>query len=244
VTFYNGANSLGTGTLSAGKASLTSTALLTIGTDSISAVYAGDANYQGSASNQLTETVSAATFTISATPASQTVSSGGAAVITITVTPQGSYTSPISFTATLTPTSSAQVGFNPTQVTPNGSTTTTVLTIQGATAGAVSGGLHGADRGLRFFPDGRKLTALNTSAFWTPIGLAGIFVLGRRKRGDWRGVLQFVLAAALALIALTMFGCSPSGPTQTYQVQITATAAASGNSGAVTTSTTAMFTAH
>ena len=244
VTFYNGANSLGTGTLSAGKASLTSTALLTIGTDSISAVYAGDANYQGSASNQLTETVSAATFTISATPASQTVSGGGAAVITITVTPQGSYTSPISFTATLTPTSSAQVGFNPTQVTPNGSTTTTVLTIQGATAGAVSGGLHGADRGLRFFPDGRKLTALNTSAFWTPIGLAGIFVLGRRKRGDWRGVLQFVLAAALALIALTMFGCSPSGPTQTYQVQITATAAASGNSGAVTTSTTAMFTAH
>jgi hypothetical protein len=57
-------------------------------------------------------------------------------------------------------------------------------------------------------------------------------------------VLQFVLAAALALIALTMFGCSPPGPTQTYQVQITATAAASGNSGAVTTSTTAMFTAH
>ena len=92
-----------------------------------------------------------------------------------------------------------------------------------------------------------KLTALNTSALWTPIGLAGIFLLGRRKKSDGRVARHFLLAAVLALIALTMFGCGSGGssspPTQTYQVQITATAAASGNSGAVTTSTTVAFTA-
>jgi len=234
VTFKNGAATLGTGTLSAGVATLTTTALVTIGTDSITAVYPGDANNLPSTSSALTETVTAATFTISATPATQTISSGGTATVTVTITPQGIYTSPITFTATLTPTSTAQVTFNPNTVTPNGSTATTTLTITGAT----SGPQHAANRA-------KKSSALNASLLWTPIGLAGLFLLGRRKRSDWRVVRHFMLAAALALIALTMFGCggSSSHPTQTYQVQITATGAASGNSGAVTTSTTVAFTA-
>jgi predicted component of type VI protein secretion system len=88
------------------------------------------------------------------------------------------------------------------------------------------------------------LSALNASALWTPIGLTGILLLGRRKKDGWRVARQFLLAAALALIALTMFGCGSGSAAhpQTYQVQITATAAASGNSGAVTTSTTVAFT--
>jgi hypothetical protein len=234
VTFKNGAATLGTGSLSAGVATLKTTALVTIGTDSITAVYAGDANNLPSTSSALTETVTAAIFTISATPATQTISSGGTATVTVTVTPQGIYTSPITFTAALTPTSTAQVTFNPTTVTPNGSTATTTLTITGATSGpqqAANGGT--------------KSSALNASLLWTPIGLAGLFFLGRRKKSDWRVVRHFMLAAALALIALTMFGCggSSSHPTQTYQVKITATGAASGNSGAVTTSTTVAFTA-
>ncbi len=234
VTFKNGAATLGTGSLSAGVATLATTALVTVGTDSITAVYPGDANNLPSTSQALTEIVTAATFTISATPATQTISSGGTATITVTVTPQGIYTSPISFTATLTPTSSATVTFNPTTVTPNGSPATTTLTITGATSLPI----HAANRGTKFSP-------LNASLLWTPIGLAGLFLLGRRKKSDWRVVRHFLLATALALIALTMFGCggSSSHPTQTYQVQITATGAASGNSGAVTTSTTVAFTA-
>jgi hypothetical protein len=234
VTFKNGTTILGTGTLSAGVATLTTTALVTIGTDSITAVYSGDANNLPSTSPSLTETVTAAMFTISATPATQTISSGGTATITVTVTPQGIYTSPITFAAALTPTSTAQVTFNPTTVTPNGSTATTTLTITGATSGAQ----QAANGGTKFSP-------LNASLLWTPIGLAGLFLIGRRKKSDWRVLRHFMLGAALALIALTMFGCggSSSHPTQTYQVKITATGAASGNSGAVTTSTTVAFTA-
>jgi len=235
VTFYNGAHSLGTGTLNAGSASLTTTALVTVGSDSISVVYAGDANYQGSISSTLTETVSAATFTISALPLMQTISSGGTATITVTITPQGNYTSPISFTATLSPTSSAQVTFNPAHITPNGGTATTTLTIQGATAGSV----RAANLGMKWF-------ALDGSTLWTSLGFAGVVLFGRRRRSDGRVARRFLLATALGLIALTMFSCgggSSSPPPQTYQVQITATAAANGNSEAVTTSTAVMFTA-
>jgi len=244
VTFYNGASSLGTGTLSGGVATLTTKAVVTIGANSITAVYAGDANNAGSTTTTpITETVTAATFTIAATPATQTISKSGTASIMVTVTPQGIYTSPITFTATLSPASNATVSFDPNPVTPNGSTATTTLSITGATAAAISKSLR-AGNGSMTSPsrNGSKLSALNAFALWTPIGLAGIFLLGWRKKGDRRIARQFLLAAALLAIALTMFGCSPGSSPQTYQVQITATAAASGNSGAVTTSTTVAFT--
>jgi len=236
VTFKNGTSTLGTGTLASGVATLTTTTLVTIGTDSITAVYGGDTNNQGSTSSPLTEPVTAATFTISASPATQTISSGGTATITVTVTPQGVYTSPISFAATLTPTSTATIKFNPAMVTPNGSTATTMLTIQGATSGT----RRAANRAT-------KSSVLNASLLWTPLGLAGLFLVGRRRKDYRKVVRNLLLAAGLLLIALTMFGCGGGGssppPTQTYTVQITATAAASGNSGAVTTSTTVSFTA-
>jgi subtilase family serine protease len=247
VNFHNGASSLGTVALSGGVATLTTTALVTIGANSITAGYGGDAHSAGSTSNTLTETVSAATFTMpagSATPATQTISSGGTATIAVAVTTQGIYTSPITFTATLTPTSNAQLSWSSNPVTPNGGTATTTLTITGATAAAISRYRRAGNVPLPSpRRNGTKLSALNASALWTPLGLTGILLLGRRKKGGWRVARQFLLAAALVVIALTMFGCG-SGSTshpQTYQVQINATAAASGNSGAVTTSTTVAF---
>ena len=242
VTFYNGAqvaaNILGSATLnSAGVASLT-TPLATVGSASVSAAYAGDENYHGSASQAFTETVNAATFTISATPATQTISGSGTATITVTVTPQGPYTSPITFTAVVSPSSSAQVSFSPAQVTPNGGAATTTLTIQGATAAQAA----------RTANNGAVLSMLETCFLWAPSGLAGLLLIGRRKKTTRRTLPIFLFAAIALTMGLTMLGCggvsqSSSAKPQTYQVKITAAGSASGNSGAVTVATTVAFTA-
>jgi len=50
VTFYNGTTSIGTGALSSGNATLT-TSFTSAGTESITAVYAGDSSYAGSTSS-------------------------------------------------------------------------------------------------------------------------------------------------------------------------------------------------
>jgi autotransporter-associated beta strand protein len=56
ITFYDGAATIGTGTIAAGVASF-STAALTVGPHSITAVYSGDASYVGSTSGALLQTV-------------------------------------------------------------------------------------------------------------------------------------------------------------------------------------------
>src|SRR5207248_1198998 len=56
VTFQDGASALGTGTLSGGTATFTTSAL-TAGTHSITAIYGGDANFTGSTSPILTQTI-------------------------------------------------------------------------------------------------------------------------------------------------------------------------------------------
>ena len=59
VTFKDGATTLGTGTLSAGVATYATTSL-PIGSDSITAVYAGDTNFNGSTSSAVIVTVTPA----------------------------------------------------------------------------------------------------------------------------------------------------------------------------------------
>jgi len=57
VTFYNGGTSIGTGTLSTGVATLT-TSSLPVGSDALTAAYSGDGAFVGSASGVVTVTVS------------------------------------------------------------------------------------------------------------------------------------------------------------------------------------------
>ena len=67
VNFFSGTTLLGSGTLSGGVAVLTTTALLT-GTDSLTAVFPGDSNYNPSTSNTVTATVSNVLLSSSANP--------------------------------------------------------------------------------------------------------------------------------------------------------------------------------
>jgi hypothetical protein len=86
VQFLDGANSLGTVTVSAGQASLT-IATLGVGIHSITASYSGDTSYAGSTSSALTQTVTAGT--VSTTTA-------------LTSTPNPSKSGrPVTFTATI-----------------------------------------------------------------------------------------------------------------------------------------------
>jgi YVTN family beta-propeller protein len=57
VTFFDGISSLGTGTLDGSGAATFGTALLTLGSHSITAVYSGDGNFAGSTSAAVTETI-------------------------------------------------------------------------------------------------------------------------------------------------------------------------------------------
>ena len=73
VKFFSGATLLGTGTLSGGLATLTTTALLT-GANALSAVFPGDSNYNPSTSNTVTATVSNVVLSSSANPSTYTQS--------------------------------------------------------------------------------------------------------------------------------------------------------------------------
>jgi hypothetical protein len=71
VKFFSGTTSLGFGQLSSGVATITTTAL-PIGTDSLTAVYIGDSNYNPSTSNTVTATVSNVLINSSPNPSTYT----------------------------------------------------------------------------------------------------------------------------------------------------------------------------
>jgi Bacterial Ig-like domain (group 3) len=85
VTFYDGATSIGTGTVTAGVATFT-TSTLSVKTHPITATYGGDTNYGNVTSTAVAEEIdpAGATMTISGAPNPSTY--GGAVVMTITVT--------------------------------------------------------------------------------------------------------------------------------------------------------------
>ncbi len=91
ITFMKGRTVLGTGTLSGGSASFT-TSTLPVGTDSITAVYGGDANFAPSTSKALKQVVYKAATTTILTSSLNPSNYGQAVTFTATLTPQYSGT--------------------------------------------------------------------------------------------------------------------------------------------------------
>jgi hypothetical protein len=85
VSFYIKYTPLGTVTLSGGVATLTTSALA-VGTDSIIAVYAGDANYLQAASNAVTETIDKITPTVRLVSSTNSTTVSSSVTFTTTVT--------------------------------------------------------------------------------------------------------------------------------------------------------------
>jgi len=85
VTFLDGATTLGSGTINAGAATFT-LSTLTAGDHAITAAFAGDANYHGSTSSQLTQTVNKAPTTTAIVSSLNPSVYGDAVTFTATVT--------------------------------------------------------------------------------------------------------------------------------------------------------------
>lgn len=90
VTFMDGSNSIGSGTLNSGAQATLTTNTLAIGTHSITAVYGGDASFQGATSAPLTETVKKASTTTTLTSTPNPSTFGQSVALTATVKSAGS----------------------------------------------------------------------------------------------------------------------------------------------------------
>jgi hypothetical protein len=85
VTFYDGATSIGTGTISAGVATFT-TSTLTVGTHPITATYGGDSNYSNVTSTAVSQVINQASATMAIAGAPNPSVYGTSVLMTITVT--------------------------------------------------------------------------------------------------------------------------------------------------------------
>jgi hypothetical protein len=131
VTFLDGTATLGTGTLNGSAAATYSTNKLATGAHSITAQYGGDSNFAASTSTAVTVTVQAAvpaSFTVSASPTSLSITAGASGTTTVSVTPAGGFAQAVSFACSDVP-SEATCTFAPATVTPGASAVTTTLTI-------------------------------------------------------------------------------------------------------------------
>jgi hypothetical protein len=148
-------------------------------------------------------------FTVSATPAGQTVQAGASTSYTVTVkSTGGDFTGAVALTASGLPTG-ATAAFAPTSVSPGSSSGNSTLTIQTA---------------------GGQIAQSRTS-IWplaTP-ALALLFLIPmRRWRKAWKGKLMLLVVGLVSLAsALTLMGCGAGfalvQPSQTYTITITGT---------------------
>jgi uncharacterized membrane protein len=130
VSFYDGTTSLGLGSLAAGVATYT-TSSLAAGSHSITAAYAGDSNFAAVTSTAVSEITENFTIGVgSGGNSAVTVSPGGQAVYTFTVTPPAGdvFAGPIAFNVTGLPTG-ATATFSPATVQAGGGATTVTMTV-------------------------------------------------------------------------------------------------------------------
>jgi hypothetical protein len=147
VQFFDGANSLGTSALSGGSASLTTSAL-TVGTHLITASYSGDANFTGSTSAAVTQTVSSGT--VNKTPTTTALTSNP--------NPSKSGT-PVTFTATVSaPSATGSVQFF------DGSTSLGTMLLSGGKASLTTSTLGGGKHAITAVYGGDGNFAASTSA--------------------------------------------------------------------------------
>jgi hypothetical protein len=169
-------------------------------------------------------------FTVGANPSSATVTAGQSGTFTLTVTPQGSFTSPISFSCSGLP-ALAGCTFSPASVTPNSNAVTSTLTVT-TTA-------HTASLAPPF---GRRSRPLYAVLLVLPAMLLGTVGMATPKR---RKLLSYCLAFLLVSGCLLEVACSGASngsgssggggtPAGTYTVTVTGGAGSAQQTATVT----------
>ncbi len=221
VTFFDGTNALGTGTLNSFGVATFQTAALTTGTHPITASYAGFVSTTApailpSASAILSQVVTMAIdpsgsgFLMNITPGSLTLNVGHTGIITVSITDVGGFNQPVALTcANLAPETSCT--FLPSALVPAGGGNVTLQVATSAPRDCNTNTPYGG-------------VSSNSTPRW-PFGIAAAtlcFIAIRRRR--FKGLLLLVAATALTGISgcgrCTDLGTRPGN----YSFQITAVA--------------------
>jgi len=200
INYYDGTTALGTATVTAGSATFTMPSLA-VGDHVITAQYAENDPYLASTSNAQ-DVIIASTFTLTATPASQTIYTGEATSYTITVTPGTGFTLDVNLTCSGVP-ANTTCTITPSTVT--GGSGKATLTIQTKAPSQTASRLERGGGGAL---------------------LAGLLLLVLPKRWRRKGAW---MAALLALTLGAVTGCGGSGtltdgtPVGSYTITVTGT---------------------
>jgi sugar lactone lactonase YvrE len=158
-------------------------------------------------------------FSLTATPATQSVSAGGVATYTVNVTStDGSFANPVALTATGLP--GGTITFSPASVTPGSSSAQSTMTVQTTTQLAAGKKTH------------------TQWPFGAPVFAAFLLLLPGRKWRSRKVFLNLACVVALLGIAGSTIGCGGGFalPSKTYTLTVT------GTSGSDTHSTTVTLT--
>ena len=215
VTFFDGANMLGTGAVGAGGLATFMTSSLAAGAHSITAQYGGDANYAASTSGAVTETINSGNpdFTVSANPTALTIAAGQSGNVTLTVTPVNGSTQPVAFACANLPAKSSCV-FAPVLVTLDGTHSATSQMTLSTTGRNSSGVIVGSIRPEVL----RRLVAILVFA------LAGIISLLWNRRGlrPWKLAMGFAVLAMVVGLVASCANSTPGTPLGTTQISVRA----------------------
>ena len=223
VTFAAGTNTLGTATLNASGVATLTTSFSAVGVYNVIASYGGDAADQASASTPLTETIVAQSVSAALNPGSITINPGASGIITVTVTPTGGYTGPVTFSCGTLP-ARVSCSFAPPSLTfaAGGGAQTDTLTVNtAASANAMV---------VSPMNSGRSSSVFLAMLLWLPgsLGaLAGVFRRNPKRRLASRLWVIAIICSGLAAVGVCA-GCGGSSndaQAGTYSIPVTITLA-------------------
>ncbi len=200
VTFYSGGTALGTGTLSSGVATIT-TSTLPVGSDYLSAVYAGTSTFNASTSSAVDVTVNSSNVNSTTTLSASSTSVSQNSPVTLTASVKAS-------SAASAPTGS--VTFY------NGSTTIGTATLSGGVASISSSSLPVGSDSITAVYSGTSSVASSTSNAVTIVVNAAVVSTTTNLAASTATITQGALVTFTATVAQSSGTNTPTGSVSFY----------------------------